>query len=226
MFHLGQPRRLLDGKNRIARAGSGAAVGRADRRFQLHVDEEVAAAAFRRVVRLDGEHVFALDEVAARRRQVELDVVVLLDRRAGAGAEARLLGGDVAAGDVPAVDPHVEAVVELQRQRQRADHLRVPDRELFAEVNRRVAVAHVAQHRLHEVLPVADRCATGQPTAFVEVRHAPGGARTRRLTCALEVTPSAAPGNERVGLGRDVAADGRLPVVAVVVVELGVDQLD
>ena len=127
---------------------------------------------------------------------------------------------------MPAVDPHIEAVVELQRQLQGADLLRVLDRELFAEVNRGVAVAHVAQRGLHEVLSVADRCSPGQPAALGEVRLTPGGTRIRCLLGALEIFPNAALSYERVGFGRDVAADGRSPVVAVVVVEVRVNQLD
>ena len=92
VFDLGQAREWLGGENRIARTGSGAAVDWTDGRPQFRVDKEVAAAAFRRVVRLDGQNIFAFDEIAAWRRQIELDKAVLLDRRAGAGAKARFLG--------------------------------------------------------------------------------------------------------------------------------------
>ena len=116
VLHLGQARQRLGGENRVARARCRAAIGRPNHGSQFGIKKEIATPADRRVVRLDRDHVFPLDQIPPGGGQIELDKTVLLDRRAGAGAESRLLGGHVADSHMASVHPGVKAIVKLDGQ--------------------------------------------------------------------------------------------------------------
>ena len=98
--------------------------------------------------------------------------------------------------------------------------------QFHPEVTHTTQGIKILERFLHEIFPVPDRRAAAQPAGFLVVGLAPGGPRVGRLLFALEIFPLATLEDEAVGLVRGVAAHGGFPVVAVVVVEVGMNQFD